>query len=225
MSDEKDGENTEPKTFTQEEVDAIRLEGKAEGQKESHSHFQSVFDKQIAEIRTESTKDTDTLTASIRELRAANLAALPEGERNSAMIKDMYEDHLKPAPVSNVSDKPVIPSAPVPGDSQQAMQTAINESLKELGLDTSKINWGEGNDPSASMKTFLGSVVSQVKEGAKTQDDPDGDKAGEKKGEGSESQKHIDTSRGAGDSIDFLKSDPQALVASEEWKPIRGMME
>ncbi len=223
MPEDKQGENDEPKTFTQEEVDAIRLEGRAEGKTESHSHFQSVFDKEVAKMRTESTKDTDSLNASIREMRAANLAALPEGERNSAMIKDMYEDYLKPAQVSTVPDKTDISSTPSQGDSQDAMQASINASLKELGLDSSKIEWGNSEDGGANMKTFLGSVINLAKEGGKAPADKPEDKTEDKDAEGSESQKHIDISRGAGGSTDYLKSDPQALVASEEWKPIRGM--
>ncbi len=176
-------------------------------------------------MKVESGKEADTLNTSIRELRAASLENLPEGERNTAMIKEMYEEHLKPAPASSASDKLDIPSTPIQGDSQQAMQDAINTSLKELGLDTSKINWGEGNDPAASMKTFLGSVVEQVKEGAKSEDDPFGDKSGDKSEDEKESQKHIDTSRGAGDAQDIIQRDPQSLVAQDEWKPIRGMME
>ncbi len=225
MPEDKQGENDEPKTFTQEEVDAIRIEGKAEGKSESHSHFQSVFDREVAKMRTESVKDTDSLNASIREMRAANLAALPEGERNSAMIKDMYEDYLKPAPVSTVLDKSDMPGAPSQGDSQDAMQASINASLKELGMDPSKIEWGNSEDGNANMKTFLGSVITLAKGDGKAPSDNPEDKPEDKTGEGSESQKHIDISRGAGSATDYLKSDPQALVASEEWKPIRGMMD
>ncbi len=225
MPEDTSGENTEPKTFTQEEVDAIRAEGVATGQKESHSHFQSVFDKEIAKVKTESLEESGRLNTSIREMRAASLENLPEGERSLAMIKEMYEEHLKPAPASSASDKLDLPGPPNQGDSQQAMQNAINESLKDLGLDTSKINWGEGNDPAASMKTFLGSVVEQVKEGAKSESSSSGDKSGDKEGDEKESQKHIDTSRGTGDAQDITQRDPQSLVAQDEWKPIRGMMD
>ncbi len=224
MPDDKpDGENTEPKTFTQEEVDAIREEGRATGQKESHSHFQSVFDKELAKVKTDSQEENGRLNTSIREMRSANLAALPEGERDSAMIREMYEERNKPAPAVTVSDKPDLPGTSIQGDSQQAMQDAINTSLKDLGLDTSKINWGTGNDAGANMKTFLGSVVEQVKEGAKSSKESSDDKSGDGEGEGKESQKHIDTSRGAGDAQEIMQRDPQSLVAQDEWKPIRGM--
>ncbi len=149
-----DGGTPEPKTFTQAEVDAIRNEGKAEGQKESHSHFQSIFDKETAKIRADSNKENGELVTSIREMRAANLANLPEAERDSAMIREMYDERNKPAPAAPVSPTPDVPSTVSQGASQQDLQDSINKSLTALGLDASKIDWGDGSDPDKSMTTF-----------------------------------------------------------------------
>lgn len=229
----EDSGTPESKSYTAEELTALLAEatetGKKSGQQESWSHFQGVADKEINRVRTEEGAKNKTLEESVVSMRKAHLESLPESERDSAMIREMYEERGKPAPAALVSDKPDVQGAPEGSYTEEALQTSINKSLTDLGLDVSKVDWGKGQNAADSMNTFLKSVVEQVKGSQSSGSDDksgegdDGDNKGDAKGD-SESQKHIDTSRGAGDTNDFFSKDPQSIIASEPWQPMhRGM--
>ncbi len=230
MPEDKDGGTPETKSYTAEEITKLLADatetGKKDGQNASWQHFQGVADKAVAEIRKTAGAENASQAETIAKMRTEHLESLPDGERDSAMIREMYAERNKPAPAAPASDNPGVQNAPVGSSNEEALQASINKSLEGLGIDTSKVDWGKGKDPAASMDTFLKSVIDQVKDsqssetGGKTDDkDDEGDDS-----KGSESQKHIDTSRGAGDTNDFLSKDPQSIIASEPWKPLHGGM-
>ena len=220
---EKDGENTDPKSYSEDEVKALVDAANKKGASESWGHFQGVADKQIAEAKNVGSAREAELTSTINSMKADHISSLPEEQRTAAMVEELYKDRqgAKSSSTAPDSKATVKESEALNGDYEKQMRETIGGHLKGMGLDPDKINWGEGKTGDESLKTFLASVVDQVKAGqsgdgdTKTKEDPDTKK----------SENNVDTSRGAGKSVDINQVSPLELVASQKWEPIRGMME
>ena len=223
---EKDGENTEPKSYSEDEVKALTEAANKKGASESWSHFQGVADKQINEAKNEGGVREAELTKTIEAMKAEHISSLPEEQRTAAMVEELYKDRAgaktsAPAPDS----KPTV-KEPDAGDYEKQMRETIGGHLKEQGLDLDKINWGDGKNGDESLKTFLGSVVEQAKAQAKAEQSSDGDsKTKDDPDETKKGENNVDTSRGVGNTQDVLTTSPIALATSQKWEPIRGMME
>ena len=221
--EQKDGENTEPKTYSEAEVAAAVETAKKEGANTSWSHFQSVADKEIAKAKSEGSARETALTETIDTMRTQHIAGLPEHERTGAMIEELYKDrHGEKSSGQAPDSKPVIKEPEFDqADAAKAMQEKIGGTLKKLGLDPDKVDWGDGKDPDKSMETFLAGVIEQAKGESKSGDESDDEKGDDKKrGEG------VDISRGVGSTTDVMTSTPKDIVASiGKWEPIRGMVE
>lgn len=227
MPEDKDGGTSDPKTYSEDEVktlvEAATETANKEGATKSWSHFQGVADKQISDAKNEGTAREAELTNTINTMKAAHIESLPESERTAAMVEELYKDRAgvnKPSAPAPDSKTTVKESQVSNGDYEKQMQATIGGHLKELGLDPAKVSWGEGLSGDESLKTFLASVVAQAKAeksgGEEKKEDPDA-KTGEN---------NVDTSRGAGNSVDINTISPQALMAQDgAWKPIRGMEE
>ena len=219
-----DGENTDAKSYSEDEVKALTEAANKKGASESWSHFQGVADKQINEAKNEGGVREAELTKTIEAMKADHISSLPEDQRTAAMVEELYKDRVgaktsAPAPDSKATNK----ESGANEDYEKAMRETIGGHLKGMGLDPDKINWGEGKTGDESLKTFLASVVEQVKAGQgtgnddnKTKDDP---------GDTKKSENNVDTSRGAGNISDIFTVEPLALVTSQKWEPIRGMEE
>lgn len=224
MAEDADGGTPEPKSYSEDEVKALVDAANKEGSAKSWTHFQGVADKQIAEAKTVGTAREAELTGTIDSMKAAHIAGLPEEQRTAAMVEELYKDKVggKSSTSAPDSKTTVKESGVNSGDYEKQMRATIGGHLKEMGLDPDKVNWGDGKSGDESLKTFLGSVVEQVKAGKSADDNSDEKKndSDAKKGEN-----NVDTGRGAGKSVDINQVDPLALVSSQKWEPIRGMME
>ncbi len=223
MPDDQDGGTPEPKTYSEDEVKVLVEAAGKEGSTKSWNHFQGVADKQIAQAKSEGTVREAELTSTINTMKAAHIESLPEDQRTAAMVEELYKDRAgaissAPAPDSKATVKE---SSVSDGDYEKQMRATIGTNLKELGLDPDKVDWGDGKDSSESLKTFLASVVAQVKaEKSGNDGDKKDDSAGTKAGEN-----NVDTSRGAGNVLDINQAKPIDLVTANKWEPIRGVME
>ncbi len=219
MSVEEDGGTPEPKTYSEEEM-ATAIEGaKKAGATDSHSHWQSIADKAIATAKADGTARESELTNTIETMRTAHIESLPESERQSAMIEELYKDRHEEKPSGPAPESKTIIEEPAFDEPKYAkdMQDQIGVVLKDLGLDPSKINWGDGKDSQETLKTFLTDVVEQAQGQSKEDPDVDDDKPrGDNK---------VDMSRGAGNVSDIYTVDPKELVSQDKWEPIRGMIE
>ena len=180
-----EGESTPPTTGMSDADVAVKVEeARKEGQTESWKHFQSEADKQIA---TERTKNTG-LEKQIQELKRTQIDNLPEDERNTAMLKEVYnrlheesgkEGEVKP----QTQPEPTLPAS----DSAQRTEsrTAMSKLLEAEGFDSTKIDWGDGADtPEDSVKRFFTSIKNSIRSESSSSEGDD--------------KKPIDTSRGAG---------------------------
>ena len=220
----EDGENTEPKTYSEDEMTEAISKSEKEGAAKSWSHFQSIADKEIAKERAEHGTRESELTKTIDTMKADAIGNLPESERLGAMVEELYKDRhgeksSSPAPDSKSTSDTEVDQASY----AKEMQEQIGGALKELGLDPTKVNWGDGKDGKESLKTFLGSVVEQVR--GQDKDSADDDEKDEKSGDAKSGESKVDTSRGAGSVSDVTQVKPIDLVTSDGWKPIRGGME
>ncbi len=222
MPEDKDGGTPDPKTYSEEEMAAAIDGAKKEGATESYTHFQSVADKEISKARNESVAHSSELTKTIETLKADAISNLPESERMGAMVEELYKERHGEQSSSQSPD-----SKTTKDDSkfdqagyQEDMQKSIGTAIESLGLDPKKLDWGTGQSGTDAMKTFLSSVVLQVKNQGKDDDAKDDDKDGDKKGDNK-----VDTSRGAGNVKDILEIDPKELITSDKWEPIRGVVE
>lgn len=227
--EEKDGGTPDPKTYSEEEVATLKEEAKKEGASGSWSHFQSEADKQIAAFKNEGSAREAELTKTINSMKATQIETLPVEERTRAMVEELYKDRVgasqssAPAPDSKATNDASEVSTE---DYSKQMQKNIGSALTDMGLDPDKINWGEGQDGQAALKTFLGSVVDQVKAGQSGSGSDAGD--GDKKDnpDAKPGENNVDISRGAGKTLDVFSAKPQEIMALDgAWKPIRGMIE
>lgn len=218
-NDQKDGGTPEPKTYSEDEMAAAVAAAKKEGASESYGHFQSIADKRIAEAENRNVE----LTKTISDMKEEHLKTLSPEDRRDAMIEELYKERHGVQPSSQPPDKSTVNDAPpaASGNTEDEMRKTIGTALESMGLDPSKVSWGDGKDSQADLKIFLGSVVDQVKAGQSDDKGSEGDKNQEKPG----GENNVDTSRGAGGVTDFNTVKPQDLIASEPWKPIRGMIE
>ena len=223
MADEKDGGTPEPKSYNEEEVKALIDAANKEGAVKSWTHFQGVADKQIAEAKSEGSAREAELTGTINSMKAAHIESLPEDQQTAAMVKELYKDQAGAKTSAPAPDSKVTIRESEVGDSEKQLQEAIGNHLKDLGLDPSKVSWGNSQDGNENLKTFLGSVVDQVKAGKSAEDNKDDDPKDNPDTKTVEN--NVDTSRGAGKSADITQIDPLELISSAKWAPIRGMEE
>lgn len=224
--DEKDGANAEPRTYSEEEMTEAIVGAKKEGATDSYSHFQSIADKQVADAKTAGDTQASELNKTIDTLRAAHLETLSPEERTAAMIEELYKDRGGAPASAPAPDKSTVKDAPAGSGSEDDMRKAIGTAIDGMGLDSSKINWGDGKDGAADIKTFLGSVVDQVKAGQSGDGKDGGSKDGDDANKGKPGENNVDTSRGAGGSLDLTKTDPIDIITrSGKWEPVRGMVE
>ena len=144
--DDKDGGTTDAKTFSQEEYDAAIATATKTGATEAGAHFQGVADRQIAEAKNAGVARESELMKSIETMKSEAIGHLPEGERMNAMVEELYKDRQgakssSQAPDSKATDVNSTVSA---ADQEKAMRDTIGDHLKEFGVDTSKIRWGDG---------------------------------------------------------------------------------
>lgn len=217
--DEKDGGTPEPKTYSEEEMTAAITGAKKEGASDSYSHFQSVADKQVADAKSTGSARESELTETIRTLKAAHLETLSPEERQTAMIEELYKDRVGDKPSAPAPDSPAAKDAPAASGNEDDMRKAIGTALESYGLDPGKVNWGDGKNGAADLKSFIGSVVDQVKA------EKGGDEKDDDSDDGKKSENNVDITRGAGKATDVTQVDPLELVTSDKWEPVRGVME
>lgn len=204
MSDAITGEtpkpeaDASPKTYTEEEVKELLGNAKKEGQTEAYRHWQSVNDRVISAERGKN----EALNKELKDYRDKAFEALSPEEQNKALMREV-RDKL---------DKPTAPKAEEPSDPAGVnVRESVNATLKEAGLDPSKIDWADDAQGPEAMKRFLKSIVTQVK--------PAEVKPSEEEVEAN----RVDSSKSAGGSIINLKDiDTRDLISKALSKPFKG---
>lgn len=191
--------------YTKEELDTLILGAQKEAVTKTWGEMQSRSDKAIQAAKTETTTAQQQLT----NLKRANIDALPPEQKQAAMLEEVYAK-MNAAPEVKPQDGAPDPQTQTQGDPSTFQQTptapsntqdkareAVGKILQEKGLDPSKIEYGDGKDEANDLRTFIDSVMKQVKP---EQDDPP------------QNKNTYDNSRGTGGSVDILKVDPVELM-------------
>ena len=109
MAEEQGGTSGEAKTFTEAEMTAALTTAKAEGNKEgqtsAYTHWQSVNDKAISQLRTEGASELADRDSTIAVLRKAQLEAMDPADRSVALMEDVQK-MLAGKGANDASDKP-----------------------------------------------------------------------------------------------------------------------
>lgn len=189
--------------YTPEQLDALVLEKQKEAVTKTWSEMQSRSDKAIQAAKTETTTAQQQLT----DLKRANIEALPPEQKQAAMLEEVYAK-MNAAPEVKSQDVATDPQTQTQDDPstfqqnqtptsdvQDKAREAVGKILQEKGLDPSKIQYGDGKNEANDLRTFIDSVMKQVKP---EQDDPP--------------LNTYDNSRGTGGSVDILNVDPVELM-------------
>ena len=193
-------------TFTQADLDNAVAAGSAKAAKEAKAESFRANQSAMDKMKAENAKTT----AAMSELRAKQIAALPEEERTKAMIEDLYAKATVPTatepdpdPVKTIGDP-----SPSIAETAEAAQKRMQEIAKAQGLDPEKLDF-------SSEDAFIKSIVSQGKVEDKEKEDPNGGP--------------VDTgSHTVGKANrDLTKMKPADLIAQgrKNWKPIRGPLQ
>lgn len=177
MSDDiNTGTPNESKTYTEEEVQELLKGARQEGETKAYRHWQSVADKLVAAERANNQK----LAEELQQLKNRMFEGLSPEDK----VKAVWEE-INRGSVANEPSNDEEPPQDV-GD----LRESINNTLKELGIDPSKVDWADDADGPTAMKRFIGSIIKQLQPVA--------------------SQKHegsrVDTSRSVGGNIVDLKT-------------------
>ena len=173
----------------QKRIEDAEKRGREVGRTESYRHFQSIADKQIAEVKEQAKKEV------ISEMKREQLKSLDPDERYKAMVEEVYNKMFEGT--TTVPEKLVTPSPETNvsvDDGVEEARKKISATLEKRGVDTSKINWGDGLDPGEAIGVFIDSITSQKRE-TKPQEEP-----------------LMDTSRSASGVMDILKADPVDII-------------
>lgn len=207
----------DPKTYTEEEVTAIRADVVKETTTAVYRDAQSRADKaisiKVAEIEQTSGTDRKRLEGELEEFRKTRFASMTTEERNAYMVEELYN---RGTGTATATDSPPadggkgkagtddVPPASGQGDAPAAaavaMKVKVGETLKEMGLDPEKVDWADGEtDPTKAMTRFIGSI-------AKLQ-------SGQDPNETENGGDDIDLSRSAGAGVgDITKINPVDLI-------------
>lgn len=200
--DSGDAGSKEEKTFTQADIDKAVADGSAQAAKDARADEYRKSQSQIDTAKASATKANTALD----EFRRTQISALPEEEKQKAMVEDLWKRlneptaTVDPAPKPEVIEDPSTSAAEIAQKAQEQMRTIA----KEEGLDPTKLDF-------SSEKAFMHSIVAQRKEETEEKD-PNGGP--------------VDTgSHTVGKAnADLRKTDPASLISGsrKDWKPVRG---
>lgn len=217
----QEGQESIPE-YTKESVEQLIAQAKEEARKEgeakAHQHWQGIADKKISEVNKLAEERLSKYEEELSTYRKQRFETMTPEEQQAAMIKELYERETKggdkPSSEGKAQDTDVKPAG-FDEDPRIAARKQITPVLEEMGLDVSKIDWGDDTQGAEAMKRFVKSIVDQSK--------PTGTDE-TKKTEEEEEAERVNTSRSMGKGEkDILKMNPRDLVIAglKEDKPSR----
>lgn len=160
-----------PETYTKEQVE----QAVAQAQQQAWSHFQSVKDKEVNEVKSKAEQAVKAYQDMVQQQEQQKLESMSPEEKAAYFAQKTYEATLNGGSQShNPSDG--ASSASAAGAMSNSQEGAaqgqvgvagqpfdvINNAVKELGLDPTKVDFSGG------LQGFLKSVVAQASASAKS---------------------------------------------------------
>lgn len=181
------GEDNQPKTYSQEDLDKLIEETKKQAASEGYRLGQSHKDKEIAEMKRQWGETETQYEKRLAEREKQDFDKMSPEEQDRYMVRKVYEkmygsgenssdSKTDSSPTNRTDDGRV--SDPGDDDSQSQVKETVNSVIKEMGLDPAKLDWGEdAKDPADALKRFVKSIASQqnASQGNEKQDADDDD--------------------------------------------------